>query len=529
MRTSSAMFLALATLLSSTDALAQQEGRFDAQVFRPSAAPRDLVTVQKSEVIGHLSPTVGVFMDMGFDPLVFVSKDTNQTVDAVAARLQLTGLAGVGLFDWADVRLAVPFVAYQGGDNLRQLGTEGSVETQSVGDLRVTGRVQIPGLNRRQNPYRGLGMALVANVNLPTGDPLAFTGDGVLTGGVTLVADYRIPARNHHGQCRCLAASRAPGHRWLAGRQYGLVWHRRRELCHSEPGDLGPRWRLRLSLAEQVSRQCAQYSRRGAPGAALADQERHHLDFWWQLWRRLRFRRPGISPVQRYHLATPAFRASRRRINRILEDDTNDPDRDGLNSEVDRCPEVPGPVKNEGCPEGDKDNDKIVDTDDACPDIPGVPEHDGCPPAYIKDDQIVILGKVHFATDEDIILDVSKPILEAVAGVLEANPDIQLVQVEGHTDIRHSHAYNMALSQRRANSVMKFLIDQGIDRRRLEAVGYGHTKPLYDDTGCIGPDELLSEECRFMTSKNRRVIFRILQRSGAPNAQSPGAGLPVQQ
>src|SRR5262245_27513981 len=72
---------------------APEEGRFDIQFFRPSAAPRDLMVVQKSEVIGHLSPTLGVYLDAGFDPLVLFDIDTGETIEAVSSRVQVTGLA----------------------------------------------------------------------------------------------------------------------------------------------------------------------------------------------------------------------------------------------------------------------------------------------------------------------------------------------------------------------------------------------------------------------------------------------------
>src|SRR5262249_3598623 len=73
-----ALFVVLASLLLAQRSARAEEGRFDAQVFRPSAAPRDLVMVRKSEIIGDLSPTVGVFSDLGFDPLVLVNKSTDQ-------------------------------------------------------------------------------------------------------------------------------------------------------------------------------------------------------------------------------------------------------------------------------------------------------------------------------------------------------------------------------------------------------------------------------------------------------------------
>ena len=90
-----------------------QEGRFDAQVFRPLAAPRDLVMVPKSEVIGHLSPVLGIYSDTALDPLALVIGGTGKTLDVIGARLQITPLLGIGLFDWVELTMAIPFVAWQ--------------------------------------------------------------------------------------------------------------------------------------------------------------------------------------------------------------------------------------------------------------------------------------------------------------------------------------------------------------------------------------------------------------------------------
>src|SRR3954465_3444307 len=113
-----ALFFSSSALLASTASHAE-EGRFDAQVFRPSAAPRDLVMVRKSEVIGNLSPVIGLFTDLGFDPLVLVNKSTDQAINAVAARLTLTPMAGIGFFNVFDLTVAVPLIAWQSGGNLR--------------------------------------------------------------------------------------------------------------------------------------------------------------------------------------------------------------------------------------------------------------------------------------------------------------------------------------------------------------------------------------------------------------------------
>src|SRR5262249_28551012 len=159
-----ALFVLASLLLTQSSARAE-EGRFDAQVFRPSAAPRDLVMVRKSEVIGHISPTVGLFSDLGFDPLVLVNKSTDQAINAVAARLTLTPMAGIGFFDWLDLTLAVPLVAWQWGGNLRSIGTEGPIKSTSVGDLRLSTRVSLPYLNRKDELTKGFGMALAGDLN----------------------------------------------------------------------------------------------------------------------------------------------------------------------------------------------------------------------------------------------------------------------------------------------------------------------------------------------------------------------------
>jgi len=60
--------------------------------------------------------------------------------------------------------------------------------------------------------------------------------------------------------------------------------------------------------------------------------------------------------------------------------------------------------------------------------------------------------------------------------ILEANPDLR-VRIDGHTDSRGSDAHNQALSERRAEAVRKFFIENGIDPSRLESRGFGESQP----------------------------------------------------
>ena len=512
----------LTSLLASSGATAE-EGRFDAQVFRPSAAPRDLVMVQKSEVIGNLSPTFGLFTNIALDPLVLVNKNTNQRLSAVAARLELTGMAGIGFFNWFDISLAVPFVAWQSSDNLRPIGTEGPIKSSAMGDLRFSSKVAIPYFNRKNEVKSGFGMAVVGNLNLPTGSTEAFTSDGVVTYGGSLIADYRFSAgllvaanggfwlrpdrqlagvRIGNMASFGLSAEAYIVQRWgvsVIGEVYGYPsLTKYPDSIRQIPAEflLGARWQTKQGITVTIG---------GSFGAACgfgAPAVRFFSSITWQ---------PKTSREQD-------------EINRLQEVDSDDPDHDGLIGAADHCPNVPGAPENLGCPDKDSDEDGVIDREDECPDLPGGPRGKrGCPTAYLKGDEIVILDEVHFATDKNILLDESKPILLDVVEVLLAHPELREVRIEGHTDVRATDAYNMNLSQRRVNSAMAFIAASGIDPSRLQAKGYGHTQPVYDDTGCLGPDEGLSPDCKRMTSKNRRVVFRILRRGAPPPRPISGA------
>jgi outer membrane protein OmpA-like peptidoglycan-associated protein len=86
--------------------------------------------------------------------------------------------------------------------------------------------------------------------------------------------------------------------------------------------------------------------------------------------------------------------------------------------------------------------------------------------------------KVYFDTANDVILARSFALLDQVAAVMNAYPEITLLSVEGHTDNRGEEASNLDLSLRRAQSVVNYLIRKGVAGNRLVAKGYGETRPL---------------------------------------------------
>ena len=173
-----------------------------------------------------------------------------------------------------------------------------------------------------------------------------------------------------------------------------------------------------------------------------------------------------------------------------------DKDNDGIADPDDDCPETAGTPEMHGCP--DKDGDNVADKEDKCPDVAGIIANKGCPEVKeeVKKVLATALQGIQFETGKDIIRSSSFPILNKVVKVLNEHPEYKL-SIEGHTDNQGDAARNMDLSDRRANSVMKYLISKKIDAGRLRAQGFGETVPVETNDTDAG------------RAKNRRVEFKI--------------------
>ena len=88
-----------------------------------------------------------------------------------------------------------------------------------------------------------------------------------------------------------------------------------------------------------------------------------------------------------------------------------------------------------------------------------------------------IFKDVKFESDKAVLMKSSTPTLEKILAILNSNPDIS-VEIQGHTDSTASAAYNMDLSQRRAQTVMNYLERKGIAASRMTAHGYGEGQPI---------------------------------------------------
>jgi peptidoglycan-associated lipoprotein len=90
--------------------------------------------------------------------------------------------------------------------------------------------------------------------------------------------------------------------------------------------------------------------------------------------------------------------------------------------------------------------------------------------------QEVLTAIVYFAYDSSQLDAPSEDILRQKAAILRANPSLEL-RIEGHTDERGSTEYNLALGQRRAESIRTFLVGFGIPQGRLSTISYGEERP----------------------------------------------------
>jgi OOP family OmpA-OmpF porin len=123
------------------------------------------------------------------------------------------------------------------------------------------------------------------------------------------------------------------------------------------------------------------------------------------------------------------------------------------------------------------------------------------PPARVvlTESSIEIKEKVQFQLGSATLLEVSFPLLDDVAALLADNPQIEVLQVEGHTDATGGAARNRKLSQQRAESVRTYLTGKGIAKGRLVAKGFGPDKPIDSNDTDVGREA------------NRRVEFNIVK------------------
>ena len=519
--------------------------------FQPSLPGDRFFGVEGGDPGGHLSPRLMLLGDYAYRPLSMYAEPGGQKVaDLVKHLLVLHVAAGVSLWDRLLVVADMPFTVVNKGDDLTALNAVTGLNYPSpsgaaAGDLRLSARVRLVGEARSV-----ASLSLGGHLFVPTGSQSKATGEGKVHGMPVLVFSGELPflaysanagvdirGKTSYSDFNAGTDNVTMGTQLVFGGAVGV-------LLANKMLQIGPEvyGSTLMVSSDSFGRGRASTNVEGIVGirARLAG-------FVLGAGAGPGFTHGMGTPVLRGLLSVayapepapppppPPVRKKKK---------PSDRDHDGIPDKNDACPDEPGvpsedPSKN-GCPPPppDRDGDGIPDSTDACPDVKGVassdPLENGCPPdtdgdgirddvdacpnekgppdtdpqkngcpksVRVTDGEIVILEQVQFKTASAVILPASDDLLRQVAGVLAEHPEILTIEVQGHTDSRGGKAYNRKLSQKRADSVRKWLINFGqVDSGRLSARGYGLSEPIADNGTPDGRQQ------------NRRVQFKIVDK-----------------
>lgn len=418
----------------------------------------------------------------------------NEREDLLRSRLSLHLLGGWSL-GRVELGVHLPVALWQRSDFslLERQGVTGPlvdpVAETALGDLRLGAKV--PLLDERRFP---VGVAALLDARLPTGDREAFTGDGLALvpsaivtrsfGKVRLDAQLGYVIREtgqyaqlvvHDGFAYGLGGSLelpplAGIERWKALLELTGGWPRGYDLDGARyRAPLSARGGLRAALSRALSVEVG-----GGAGLGEAGYGRER----WRVFAGVRWTGVPVGGPD------------------------EDPDRDGLSNLKDFCPLDAGPAELDGCP--DFDGDLIPDREDRCPREPGPAENDGCPVAVdepvveIESERLSLKDSIQFDSGRDTIKRSSFGVLDQVAKLLADHLELKRIRVEGHTDNIGPASYNKDLSERRAASVVRYLVEKGIARERLVPAGFGFERPVASNQTALG------------RAKNRRVEFRMI-------------------
>ena len=180
-----------------------------------------------------------------------------------------------------------------------------------------------------------------------------------------------------------------------------------------------------------------------------------------------------------------------------------DADNDGVCDDWDRQLDTPAGARVDGAGVAlDADLDTVIDLYDKCVTVPGPVENDGCPTTptggTVGGDDTLLEG-IEFDLNSDRILPSNTPILNnAVSYINKTDGSYNVI---GATDTRASDAYNQKLSERRANNVKSYLVQNGVNSSKLDAIGKGEKALKY-------PECDPATKCpEWKNRANRRVYF----------------------
>ncbi|MGV6845829.1 MAG: OmpA family protein [Lutibacter sp.] len=176
-----------------------------------------------------------------------------------------------------------------------------------------------------------------------------------------------------------------------------------------------------------------------------------------------------------------------------------DTDGDGIIDLRDACPTIAGPLSNRGCPEPDTDGDGVIDKFDNCRYERGTKTNNGCPD--IKKDLEAklkrIASNILFKSGTDKFSAKFDDQLDEIADLMKKHSDLKF-EIRGFTDNVGSAYANKALSLKRVNKILTYLVTRGVNQLNLEVKGFGEENPIAPNNTAAG------------RAKNRRVEIKIV-------------------
>src|SRR3954470_23885728 len=377
----------LVTIGVSAVAVAEPAGNIDLNAFRPAMDSRGYLTVNASQVLGDKELSFGLgALDWGHSLLKLDGMGNTYSID------DMIGATLIGAFGIhagpaeLEFGASVPFLIMSGdrGPDVGQ--NEFKLDGQGIGNIGVHFKTRF--LKTSRAPHLGVGV--IASLYLPTASPTdRFLGEASRSNATTsgkLVPQVMGILDKEFGRTGALRMSLNAGIRIRSSETF----------TNNDPGidsapitngtvTAGSEIPFGFGVAYALSRQKFDLVGEVIGSIPLGDHTNYQplealagvkLYLARNSFLSLGVGR-GLVPDKG---ANPGFRAM---IGIVFEPNIGDRDGDGIKDDVDKCPDEPedfdGFEDEDGCPDPDNDHDGVPDVDDRCPDIPGPKENDGCP------------------------------------------------------------------------------------------------------------------------------------------------------
>ena len=521
----SAMLALLVCLFAALPASGQSRG-FAVNRFEPSERGSDWFVNESLDFRGTGRPSVGLVLDWANRPLVLydpANLQGNPRADVLTDQIFMHAGGAVVFHDRYRIGADVPVALFQDGESIAGVVVGArAADKPAFGDVRLSGDVRVIGEYGAK-----FSAALGAQLHLPTGNRSLYTGDGtvrfaphVLVAGNLEGFPYAVKlgfmARPFDGVFEgrplgseaffCAAVGVKVNDRFVFGPEvYGSTvvigadapFRTRNTPLEMLVGGhitLADHWQVGSAIGPGFTRGDGTPSMRVAVSLEYAPDVCVDRDG------------DGICAAQDACPEVDGVPTNDRKTNGCPADR----DHDGFPDGADACPDEAGArtanPKFTGCP--DRDKDGVADREDACLDVAGVPTDDpktnGCPTAEAPAERLVFADAVTFPEGASTVDPHGVALLEAAARTMAARPDVT-VRVEGHADDHEGSAAELKrISLARAEAVMTWLAQHGIDAARLRTEAYNADRLI--DTSATPAGR----------QKNRRVELHAVEEPPAP-------------